>query len=67
VIDYSEPGWTERVLEVTGGARPSVVFDGVGGELGLAAFAITAVGGCSPTNCRSLLIASTLWIGVPSS
>lgn len=45
VIDYSEPGWTERVLEVTGGTGPRVVFDGVGGELGLAAFEITAAGG----------------------
>jgi NADPH:quinone reductase len=45
VIDYSEPGWTERVLEVTGGAGPRVVFDGVGGELGRAAFGITAAGG----------------------
>jgi NADPH2:quinone reductase len=44
-VDYSEPGWTKRVLEVTGGAGPAVVFDGVGGELGLAAFGITAAGG----------------------
>ncbi|MEV4016203.1 zinc-binding dehydrogenase [Nonomuraea angiospora] len=44
-VDYSEPGWTERVLEATGGAGPDVVFDGVGGEIGRAAFEVTAPGG----------------------
>ncbi|MET7328175.1 zinc-binding dehydrogenase [Nonomuraea sp. NPDC005650] len=45
VVDYSEPAWTERVLEATGGAGPDVVFDGVGGEIGRAAFEATARGG----------------------
>ncbi|GAA4638735.1 zinc-binding dehydrogenase [Actinoallomurus vinaceus] len=45
VVDYSEPGWTERVLEATGGTGPNVVFDGVGGEIGRAAFEVTAPGG----------------------
>ncbi len=45
VIDYAEPGWPERVREATGGAGPDVVFDGVGGQIGRAAFAITARGG----------------------
>ncbi|MBB5780274.1 zinc-binding dehydrogenase [Nonomuraea jabiensis] len=44
-VDYSEPGWTERVLEATGGAGADVVFDGVGGEIGRAAFGVTARGG----------------------
>ncbi|MFB4315864.1 zinc-binding dehydrogenase [Actinomadura sp. 21ATH] len=44
-VDYSEPGWTERVLEATGGAGPDVVFDGVGGRIGRAAFEVTARGG----------------------
>ncbi|MEV4355250.1 zinc-binding dehydrogenase [Nonomuraea sp. NPDC049625] len=44
-VDYSEPGWTGRVLEATGGAGPDVVFDGVGGEIGRAAFEVTARGG----------------------
>lgn len=44
-IDYSEPDWPNRVLEALGGDRPAVVLDGVGGEIGTAAFAITAVGG----------------------
>jgi NADPH2:quinone reductase len=44
-IDYSEPDWTERVLAALGGERPRVVLDGVGGELGRAALAITADGG----------------------
>ena len=45
VVDYSSPGWISRVAEVTGGTGPDVVFDGVGGEFGRAAFAITAAGG----------------------
>ena len=45
VVDYSEPGWTKNVLEATGGAGPDVVFDGVGGEIGRAAFEVTARGG----------------------
>jgi NADPH2:quinone reductase len=45
VIDYSESGWPERVLAVTGGDGPGVVFDGVGGEIGQAAFEITARNG----------------------
>ncbi|MEU8205255.1 zinc-binding dehydrogenase [Streptosporangium sp. NPDC049046] len=44
-IDYSDPGWTDRVREATGGAGPDVVFDGVGGEIGRAAFEVTADGG----------------------
>ncbi|HET6480873.1 MAG TPA: zinc-binding dehydrogenase [Actinoplanes sp.] len=44
-IDYAETGWTERVLEATGGTGPSVVFDGVGGQIGRAAFEATARGG----------------------
>ncbi|MFI5851784.1 zinc-binding dehydrogenase [Micromonospora chalcea] len=45
VVDYSEPGWAKRVLEATGGAGPDVVFDGVGGKIGRAAFEVTARGG----------------------
>ncbi|MCF2527008.1 zinc-binding dehydrogenase [Yinghuangia soli] len=44
-VDYSEPGWTDRVREATGGAGPDVVFDGVGGAIGRAAFEVTARGG----------------------
>ena len=44
-IEYSEPDWTDRVLAALGGDRPAVVLDGVGGEIGLAAFAITGDGG----------------------
>ena len=45
VVDYSSPEWISQVAEVTGGTGPDVVFDGVGGQLGRAAFAITAAGG----------------------
>ena len=45
VVDYGEPHWPETVVRATGGAGPDVVFDGVGGELGAAAFRVTASGG----------------------
>ncbi len=45
VVDYSEPDWTRQVIAVTGGAGPDVVFDGVGGKIGRAAFEVTARGG----------------------
>jgi NADPH2:quinone reductase len=45
VVDYGSPGWTGRVVEACGGAGPDVVFDGVGGPLGQAAFGIVADGG----------------------
>jgi NADPH:quinone reductase len=44
-IDYSEPGWSDRVLVALGGQSPAVVLDGVGGEIGREAFAIIANGG----------------------
>ncbi|MGH2872928.1 MAG: zinc-binding dehydrogenase [Solirubrobacteraceae bacterium] len=44
-IDYCAADWTDRVLDVLDGDRPAVVLDSVGGEIGRAAFAITAHGG----------------------
>ncbi|WP_051799344.1 zinc-binding dehydrogenase [Catenuloplanes japonicus] len=44
-VDYSAPDWTRQVREATGGAGPTVVFDGVGGRIGQAAFGTTARGG----------------------
>jgi NADPH2:quinone reductase len=44
-IDYSATDWTDRVLDALDGDGPAVVLDGVGGEIGRAAFAITAQGG----------------------
>lgn len=44
-VDYSEPGWPARVRAATGDRGPDVVFDGVGGDIGTAAFEITAPGG----------------------
>jgi NADPH2:quinone reductase len=43
VIDYSEADWASRVRAVTGGA--DVVFDGVGGDIGLGAFGLLGPGG----------------------
>jgi NADPH:quinone reductase len=45
VVDYSQSDWPRQVLAATGGAGPGMVFDGVGGEIGQAAFEITARGG----------------------
>jgi NADPH2:quinone reductase len=45
VVDYSHPGWTTEVLDATQGARPDVVLDGVGGQLGQDAYGIVADGG----------------------
>jgi NADPH2:quinone reductase len=45
VVDYADPGWLAQVVEATGGAGPDVVFDGVGGSPGQAAFGIVADGG----------------------
>lgn len=45
VIDSSQAGWPEQVREATDAAGPAVVFDGVGGDIGEAAFQITAPGG----------------------
>jgi NADPH2:quinone reductase len=45
VVDYSQSDWPQQVLAAAGGTGPDMVFDGVGGEIGLAAFKITARGG----------------------
>jgi NADPH2:quinone reductase len=44
-VDYSEPGWDERVRAITGGAGVGAVFDGAGGEIGRTAFGLTVDGG----------------------
>jgi NADPH2:quinone reductase len=43
VVDYSEPGWTDRVADATGGL--DVVLDGAGGPYGRAAFDLVVPGG----------------------
>ena len=45
MVDYSQLGWPEQVLAITNGVGADVVFDGVGGETGEAAFEVTARGG----------------------
>jgi NADPH2:quinone reductase len=44
-VDYSDPDWTLAAVAATGGTAPDVVFDGVGGPIGQAAFGIVADGG----------------------
>jgi NADPH:quinone reductase len=45
VVDYSRPDWVRQAVRITGGAGPSLVLDGVGGDIGRAAFDMTANGG----------------------
>jgi NADPH2:quinone reductase len=40
--DYRDPGWADRVREQLGGATVTVLFDGVGGEVGRAALDLLA-------------------------
>jgi NADPH2:quinone reductase len=44
-IDYGDPGWVDAVLDASGGRRPTVVLDGVGGSIGGDAFRLIADGG----------------------
>jgi NADPH2:quinone reductase len=44
-IDYGDPDWVEAVLDASGGSRPTVVLDGVGGTIGGEAFRLIADGG----------------------
>jgi NADPH2:quinone reductase len=44
-VDYGRADWTDSVLEATGGRSPGVVLDGVGGQIGGAAFDLLADGG----------------------
>jgi NADPH:quinone reductase len=43
VVDYRDAGWPSRVREAVG--KVDVVFDGVGGDIGLAAFGLLGDGG----------------------
>jgi NADPH2:quinone reductase len=44
-VDVSAPDWPERARAALGGAAADVVLDGVGGQLGATALALTADGG----------------------
>jgi NADPH2:quinone reductase len=44
-VDYRAPHWTAQVREITGGAGVGLAFDGVGGDVGQAAFGLVADGG----------------------
>lgn len=45
VVDYSEPDWISRVRHAADGLPIDVLLDGVGGQLGTAAFGLVAHGG----------------------
>ncbi|GAB3819025.1 zinc-binding dehydrogenase [Micromonospora zhanjiangensis] len=59
VVDYADPDWTDRVRAGTGGV--DVVFDGVGGNIGRAAFELLDKGG----RMLSYGLASGEWAGIP--
>jgi len=44
-VDYGQANWTHAVLAATDGRSPSVVLDGVGGQIGEEAFDLLAEGG----------------------
>lgn len=44
-VDYDRPGWADVVRERLGGKEPTLVLDGVGGELGRGAFDLLGAGG----------------------
>ena len=45
LVDYRATNWPDQVRELTGGAGTELVFDGVGGEIGRAAFDLLGRGG----------------------
>ncbi|WP_020670566.1 zinc-binding dehydrogenase [Amycolatopsis nigrescens] len=61
VVDYRKPDWTDRVREAVGGV--DVVFDGVGGEIGAAAFELVERGG----RMFSYGLASGSWAEIPEA
>ncbi len=44
-VDYGEDTWTAAILDATGGRRPTIVLDGVGGTIGGEAFELLSDGG----------------------
>lgn len=54
VVDYSEPDWTSRVREATGGTGPDVVFDGAGGQKAAQPSRSPVPGGGSPRTAQQV-------------
>jgi NADPH2:quinone reductase len=44
-VDYTEPGWDQRVRDGLGGREPTVALDGVGGDAGRTTLELLGVGG----------------------
>ncbi|MBB5110648.1 NADPH2:quinone reductase [Micromonospora echinospora] len=60
VVDYRQPGWTDRVRDAVGAV--DVVFDGVGGPLAREAFGLLDPGG----RMLSFGLASGTWADIPA-
>lgn len=61
VVDYRHPDWADRIRAVLGGV--DVAFDGVGGEIGAAAFDLLEPGG----RMLTYGLASGTWTQIPDS
>ncbi|KAB2341298.1 zinc-binding dehydrogenase [Actinomadura rudentiformis] len=58
VVDYTDPAWTGRIREATGGV--DIVMDAVGGDIGRAAFELLGEGG----RIINFGLASGEWAGI---
>jgi NADPH2:quinone reductase len=44
-VDYREPGWRDALIAALGGRKPTLLLDGVGGEVGRAGLEMLDIGG----------------------
>lgn len=65
LVDYSVPGWTDVARTALGGSPATLVFDGVGGDLGTAATALLD-GGAATTAAPARLVAYGWASGEPN-
>ncbi|WP_454855886.1 alcohol dehydrogenase catalytic domain-containing protein [Promicromonospora soli] len=68
LVDYSAPGWTDAARAALGSSPATLVFDGVGGDLGTAATALLGddPSGSEPLNAGGRLVAYGWASGAPN-
>ncbi len=66
LVDYSVPGWTDVARAALGGSPATLVFDGVGGDLGTAATGLLEDGGAGTTSAPARLVAYGWASGEPN-